>query len=146
MFENRNDLELCEENCHTRLSHSKHLLKNIIASDVSIVSVHWQKDIYNSRTEKPTEGLTECICSDQEERRRNKMPVHTINVQSLTASVGEPQVVDSAPVWYLSITESRLTRPHYCNVMLLQQFLLAIRQISSKFFIFQQDSAPVHSL
>jgi len=29
--------------------------------------------------------------------------------------------------------------------MLLQQFLLAIRQISSKFFIFEQDSAPAHT-
>jgi len=30
------------------------------------------------------------------------------------------------------------------NVMLLQQFLPTIRQILSKFFIFQQDSAPAH--
>jgi len=29
--------------------------------------------------------------------------------------------------------------------MLLQQFLLAVRQISSKFFVFQQDSAPAHT-
>jgi len=28
------------------------------------------------------------------------------------------------------------------NVMLSQQFLPAMRQISSEFFIFQQDSAP----
>jgi len=30
-------------------------------------------------------------------------------------------------------------------MMLLQQFLLATRQISSKFFVFQQDSAPAHT-
>ena len=29
VFKNRNDPELCEENCHARLSHSKRLLKNI---------------------------------------------------------------------------------------------------------------------
>ena len=29
VFKNHNDPELCEENCHVRLSHSKHLLKNI---------------------------------------------------------------------------------------------------------------------
>jgi len=29
VFKNRNDQELCEENCHARLSHSKHLPKNI---------------------------------------------------------------------------------------------------------------------
>jgi len=42
--------------------------------------------------------LTECICSHQEERRCDKTPVHKINVQSLTASVGKPQVVHSTPV------------------------------------------------
>jgi len=40
VFKNRNDPELCEENCHARLSHSKHLLKNIyqvtLASDKEI--------------------------------------------------------------------------------------------------------------
>jgi len=30
------------------------------------------------------------------------------------------------------------------NVLLLQQILSAIRQISSAFFLFQQDSASVH--
>jgi len=29
--------------------------------------------------------------------------------------------------------------------MLLQQFLLAMRQISSKFLVFQQDSAPARA-
>jgi len=32
-------------------------------------------------------------CSNQEERRRDRTSAHKINVQSLTASVGEPQVV-----------------------------------------------------
>jgi len=36
--------------------------------------------------------------------------------------------------------ESRLTRP-IVKVMLLQQFLFAIRQILSKFFISQQECA-----
>jgi len=43
-----------------------------------------------------------------------------------------------------SVTESALvrSRPIDRNVILLvQQFLPAIRQISSEFFIFQQDSA-----
>ena len=31
----------------------------------------------------------------QEEKRRDKTPAHTINVQSLMPSVGEPQVVDN---------------------------------------------------
>jgi len=47
--------------------------------------------------------------------------------------------------WHQSASHKSLTVHHgvkineayYCNVMLLQQFLLAIRQISSKFFVFQ---------
>ena len=64
-------------------------------------------------------------------RHCNKTPVHKISVQSQMASVGEPQVADSTPVWYLSITKA-----YYRNTMLLQQFPLAVLQISSKFFIF----------
>jgi len=39
----------------------------------------------------------------------------------------------------------KINEAYYCNVMLLQQFLLAIRQISSKFFVFQQGSAPARA-
>jgi len=35
----------------------------------------------------------------------------------------------------------KINEAYYCNVMLLQQFLPAIRQISSKFFVYQQESA-----
>ena len=87
------------------------LAEKYSSSDINIISVHWRKDIYSDHTEKPTEWLTVHTCSNQEERRGDKMPAHKINVQLLTASVDEPQVVDSTPVWYLSITESRLTRP-----------------------------------
>jgi len=88
--------------------------------------------IYSGHTEKPTEWLTECICSNQDDRLCNNMPVHKISVQLLTASVGEPQVVvfwqyplPPTPVWYLSTTKSRLARPiiltwcHYDSFCLL---------------------------
>jgi len=80
---------------------------------------------------KPTEWLTECICSNQKERRRrDKTPTHKIDVQSLTASVAEPQMNDSTPVWYLLVDhEVKINKAYYRNVMLLQQFLLAIRQM-----------------
>jgi len=47
--------ELCEENCHARLSHSKHLLKNIYPVTLASFPFTDQKDIYSRRTEKPTE-------------------------------------------------------------------------------------------
>jgi len=46
-------------------------------------------------------------------------------------SVGELQVVYITPIRYLTITESVLVMSINRNVMLLQQFLPAIRQISS---------------
>jgi len=97
--------------CVKRTAKHDSAIQNIcwkyLPSDVNIISVHLRKDTYSDCNEKPTEWLTECICSNQEERRRE----HKINVQSLTASVGEPQEVDSSLVWCLSITESTLTRP-----------------------------------
>ena len=40
--------------------------------------------------------------------------------------------------------EVKIDGAYYRNVLLFQQLLPAIRQISGKFFIFQQDSAPAH--
>jgi len=72
-----------------------------------------------------------CTSINQEARRHDKTPVHTINIQSPMASVGESQVVDITPVRCLSITESRLVMSINHNVMLLWQFLPTICQIVS---------------
>jgi len=57
----------------------------------------------------------------------------------------------SVGVSKLGVTQSVFVNPavkidsaYYCNVLHSQQLLLAISQISGKFFIFQQDSAPAH--
>jgi len=39
---------------------------------------------------------------------------------------------------------AKVNGAYYRNVLLSQQLLPAIRQISGEFFIFQQDSAPAH--
>jgi len=77
--------------------------------------------------------MTECTHTHQEERRHDETPAHTINVKSFVTSAGESQVVDITPVWHLSITESRLVKLKSINpnMMLLQQFLPAIRSIST---------------
>jgi len=107
------------------------------SSDVSIIAVHWRNDIYNGHTKKLTEWLTECICSNQEERRHDK--TNKINVHSLVASVSKSQVADSLILVDRGV---KINETCYCGVMLLQQLLLAIRLTVSKFFIFQQDCAP----
>jgi len=73
--------------------------------------------------------MTDRMHLQQLERRRDKTPAHKINVQSLTASVGEPQVIDSTPL-ILVDHEVTINEAYYRNVMLFQQFLLAIRHIN----------------
>jgi len=92
-------------------SHSKHpLKKNIYPVTLASFLFIDEKILTLAALKKTTDWLTECICSSQDKRRCDKTPAHNINVHSLMASVGQPQLVDSTPVWYLSITKSRLTR------------------------------------
>ena len=69
--------------------------------------------LFCSLTKSHTEKLTDdrLYVPTSKERRRDKTPTHTTDVQSLMKSVGELQVVDITPVLYVSITEPRLMRP-----------------------------------
>ena len=73
-------------------------------------------------------------------------PLRT-DVRLLMASVGESQVVDITPVWYLSITESRLARSKLIKSQRDTVTTVPARHtpdsLSSEFFIFQQDGAQV---
>jgi len=96
--------------------------QNYSFNDVSIIFVHWP---------------TVHISTKQKERSRDKTPAHTINVQSLMASVGESQVVDITPVWYLPITESRLVRSINRNICCYNSSCASYvrSQVSSSSFI-----------
>ena len=50
----------------------------------------------------------------------------------------------SASNKWSTVHQSMLVKSVNRNLMLLQQFLIAIRQVLSEFFIFQQDSARAH--
>jgi len=83
---------------------------------------------------------------NQEERRRDKRSAFSFShSQHHSASniIGWRYI---SLTLVLSITESRLLRSTFHSVMLSQQFLHPTlhTQISSEFFIFQHDSAPVH--
>jgi len=101
------------------------MLASFLFTDKKTFTVAAPKNLQND--------LTECICSNQEERWRDKTPAHKINVQSLTASVGdEPQTVDGTPVWYSPITKSRLTRPIFVTWCCYNSFcLLYVRSQAS---------------
>jgi len=54
----------------------------------------------------------------------------------ISAKLGKAQLVFDPGV--------KINGAYYCNVLLTQQQLPVMREISSVFFIFQQDSAPAH--
>jgi len=91
---------------------------------------------------RKTHRMTDCAHIRQPTRKMSRQKDRTNN--TLTLSHWWHRRRFSTPVWHLSISESRLVRSINRNVMLLQQFLSSIRQISSECFIFQQDSAPAH--
>jgi len=117
-----NDPELCEAHFHAGLSVSKQLLKNIHAMTVSSFCSLMEIYIQRSHKKTPPEGPIVHPPTKKKDVGRNASTYH----------------------WHLTITKSRLVKSINCNVMLLQEFLPAICQISSESFVFQHDSALVH--
>ena len=83
---------------------------------------------------KTTERRTACTCSNQEERRRDKTPAYTIDIQSLMASDGDLRQWLTVHQFDTCRSQSRdhiveANEAYYRKVMLLSQFLHAIRQI-----------------
>jgi len=89
---NRRAPQTTEANFHATISHSKQSLKNIHTMTLASFCSHLP------RLDRKTQRMTGCrLC----------ISANTVNVQSLTTSVDESQVVDITPVWHLSITKSR---------------------------------------
>ena len=111
-----------EANRYPRLSHSKQLLKMIIQWRYHRFCLltkrylqwphrnDWQNDWQHApaATKKKDDAIKR-LCT-------------RLEVQSLMAPVGESQVVDSAPVWYLLITDYgvKINEACYLNVMPLE--------------------------
>jgi len=90
--------ELSGENSHAKLSHLKQLMKKYSSSDVSTISLTYERHLQWS-TEKPKGSLTLRNCSNQQERRRDKrLRTQSTFRQSLMASVGESQVIEKTQV------------------------------------------------
>jgi len=99
-LQNRNAPELSEKNSHAWLRHSKQSLKCvsvILFTDEKIFTVTTPKNPQNDRLY--------AYPSTKKERHHKWQNAYVHgNVQSLMTSVGEQQVADITPVWYLSIT------------------------------------------
>jgi len=95
VFKHRNDPDPSEANGRASLSHLKHLLKNI--NPVTLASfLFTDRKIFTVTT--PKNPQNDRLYAYLSSKKKDKTPRHEINVQSSTASVGEPQVIDSTPV------------------------------------------------
>jgi len=82
VLKNRHAPELNEANSHARISYSEQMLKNI--HPVMLASFFTDENTHLDYTEKHTEWPTARTSVNQEERRRDKTPRLTNNVESLT--------------------------------------------------------------
>jgi len=143
VLENRIDAKLSEANFHTTLCHLNQLLKDI--HPMMLATCFFTDEIIFTVTMlKKPRRMTHRTHVHQPRRKTSWQNACAHNVRSVTVSISRRvtiTVVEITPVWHLLITKSRLLRSINRNVMLLQQFLPSTRQISSEFFIFQQDSA-----
>jgi len=73
------------------------MLASFVFSDVKVFTLTTSKNPQNN-WQYPS-------AATKKEIRRDKTPTHEINVNSLTSSVGEPQVVDIVRVWGLSLNQ-----------------------------------------
>jgi len=141
---NRHAPELGEAQWHASLSHSKELLswKHIHPVTHSIILVTDEKILTMTTTKKNTQNK-ERTCSNQGKDIATNAWAHDWC-----------SIIDGISQWVTSGWHcTSFKRVHhgveiiqvcYRNVMLLQQFLPAIRQISSEILVFQQASAPAH--
>jgi len=134
----RNDPKLSEATFRARVDAQKYP-----PNDVSIIFVHWQKDVCSGHAENPTEWPVVCTSINQEERRCDETPMHTCT--QLTFSHWPHQ---SASNKWLTVVEYRPWSQGYWEVLIMKwcchnsscSVLVAIHQISRE-FIFQQDRA-----
>ena len=83
-------------------------------------------------------------CSNQKERCCSRTPSsHATDVQPVTDGISRCVKLGHTSLTFVDPGD-KVNGAYYRNVLLLQQLLPTIRQVSGEFFIFQQDSAPAH--
>jgi len=130
---------------HSRLSHSKQLLKK---------NIQWLLHYFFSLMRRylkwphwKTHRMTDCTHLQQASTKMSRQCLHTWFMfshwwhQSASHTSGWQYTSLILVVHRVKVNEA-----YYHNVMLLQQFLSATCHILSEFFIFHQDSAVTHTL
>ena len=143
-FKKRRAQELTDANRVTRLTRSKRLLKRFTVNEVNFIwftdekvfTVATPKNPQNDRLYAPVESKKRNISADRLLRTR------TTFTKSIMVSVG----VSKLGRTHLIFVDPgvKINGAYYRDVLLTQEILPVIREISGEFFIFQQDSAPAH--
>jgi len=135
VLKNRYAPALSGANCHPRLSHSMQLLKKIFVQWWSSGSLIKRYSQWGQQQAPMIDSITPC--SNQEERRRDKVSAHTISVhwwhQSLVVGNTWSNQFETCRSWVRHGQWS-----YYSNVKLLLQFLsshIRARVNSSSFSI-----------
>ena len=136
--------ELTEANCRARLIRSKQLLRRYSDSNVDFV---WFTDEKVFTVATPKNAQNDCLYAPAAMKKRDVTAERLLRTratfcQSLMVSVGASKLGCT----YLIFVDPgvKINGCYYREVLLSQQLLPAIRQVSGDFFVFQQDSAPAH--
>jgi len=135
-------LELSEVNCNAH-SAIQHNCWTVFVQWHYHHIVHWREDIYSGHTEETAPNI--CTCINQEERRHNKMPAHTIDVQLVTKSINRWVASTRQYTDFIHVDHRiKVSEAYSCNSMPVTRVSAIIHHISNKFFIFQRYSVSVH--
>jgi len=143
-FKKRRAQELTEANHHARLVRSKLLLKKYSPSDVSFIwftdekvfTVATPKNPQNDRVYAPAASRKKDVAAERLLRMRSTF------AKSVMVSVGVSKLGHTSLIFV--DPGVKVDGAYYRDVLLTQQLLPAVREISGEYFIFQQDSVPAH--
>lgn len=143
-FKRRRAQELTESNRLARLVRSRQLLKRYQEHDVAfmwytdekIFTVAAPSNSQNDRVYAARDTLKKQIAAKRLLRTRNTFS------QSIMVSVGVSKL--GCTELFFVDPGTKINGAYYRDILLRQKLLPAIRRVSGKNFIFQQDSAPAH--
>lgn len=135
---------LTEANCVTRLNRAKQLLRKfppssvdfIFFTDEKVFTVSPPVNLQNDRVYAPIDTKKRDIAAERLLRTRPTFS-KSVMVSVAVSKMGCTGLIFVEP-------GVKVNSEYYCNVLLSQHLLPAIRQLVGDVFIFQQDSAPAH--
>jgi len=136
--------QLSEANRVARLTRCKQLLKRY---DDSAVDFIWFTDEKVFTVEPPCTSQNDRVYVPVGTKKRLIQPSRLLRTRStFSKSVMVSVTVSKMGVTELMFVDSgvKVNDHYYCNVLLPQQIIPAIKQVAGDTFVFQQDSAPAH--